>query len=217
MKFTPVDIKNWSRGEVFYYFSEMAPAGYSLTAELDVTKALDVCRERNIRFFPVYLWLVTKNLNAQMEFKLARKDNAIGYYDVLTPLYAHFHEESKTFSFMWSEYDDDFSVFYDRYITNQKTYGGNYGILARPETPPENAYTVSCVPWISFKSFSVHIYENKSYYFPSVEAGKFEKQKDGTVKMPLSITCHHAAADGYHIKMLLDCLQSDMDSFETYL
>ena len=37
LTFTPIDLHRWSRGEAFYYFSRMAPTGYSLTAELDIT------------------------------------------------------------------------------------------------------------------------------------------------------------------------------------
>ena len=37
LTFTPIDLHRWSRGEALYYFSRMAPTGYSLTAELDIT------------------------------------------------------------------------------------------------------------------------------------------------------------------------------------
>ena len=38
MNFTPIDFNNWKRREVFYYFSRMAPTGYSLTVDIDVKK-----------------------------------------------------------------------------------------------------------------------------------------------------------------------------------
>ena len=211
--FHKIDMKDWPRREVYYYFSQMAPTGYSLTVEVDVTHLFAVTKERGIRFFPAYLWLVTKNLNRQTEFKCAVKDGAIGYYDNLTPLYATWHEETHTFSLMWTEYTDSFSDFHQAYICNQETYGGNPGILARPELPPENAYTVSTVPWVDFKHFAVHSYENKSYYFPSVEAGRYHSE-NGRILMPLSLTCHHATTDGYHVAEFLKSLQYDMDHFE---
>ena len=37
MTFTPIDPASWSRIQTFYYFSQMAPTGYYLTVELDVT------------------------------------------------------------------------------------------------------------------------------------------------------------------------------------
>ena len=206
MKFTPIDLQTWPRGQIFYYFSKMAPTGYSLTVDLDITKMRTVLQAANLKFFPAYLWLVTKPLNLQQEFKIAEKDGQIGYYDTLTPLYATFHEDDKTFSLMWTEYDDDFMTFYKSYLKNKEQYGNNHGILTHPnQTPPPNAYTVSCIPWVSFNHFAVHTYENKPYFFPSVEAGKFY-EKDGRILMPLSITCHHAATDGYHVTITLSCI-----------
>ena len=41
---------------------------------------------------------MTKVLNEQQEFRIADQDGQIGYYDSLTPLYATFHEDDKTFS-----------------------------------------------------------------------------------------------------------------------
>ena len=213
-QFTPLDLQTWKRGQMFYYFSKMAPTGYSLTVKLDITKIKAALDEEKLKFFPAYLWLVTKTLNQQEEFRIAEKDGQIGYYDHLTPLYASFHEDDNPFSLMWTEYDDDFRLFYDAYIRNQERYGEGRGVLAQSDLlPPPNAYTVSCVPWISFQHFSVHSYENKPYFFPSVEAGKFMVEND-RLMMPLSITCHHAATDGYHVSRFLEQLQVEADEFQ---
>ncbi len=216
MKFIPIDLQQWNRGEVFYYFSKMAPTGYSLTVNMDITEMHRVLRKAGKKFFPAYLWLVTKVLNEQVEFKIAEKNGKLGYYNVLTPLYACLHEDEKTFSLMWTQYDDSFLDFYDAYIVDQKEHGRNHGILAKKQTSPPNAYTVSCVPWISFGHFAVHSYENKPYYFPSIETGKFF-EKDGRLCMPFSITCHHASTDGYHVSCFLEKLQGEFHSFEQYL
>ena len=118
---------------------------------------------------------------------------------------------------MWTEYTDSFMQFHQAYLDNQNHFGSVHGVLSQPQTPPpENAYTVSCVPWIDFTHFAVHGYENKPYYFPSVEAGKFREQ-DGHTLLPLSLTCHHATTDGYHVKCFLESLQADMDNFQQYL
>ena len=212
-QFTPLDLRTWKRGQMFYYFAKMAPTGYSLTVDVDITRMLAVCRGAGIKFFPAYLWLVTKSLNRQMEFRIAEKEGQIGYYDFLTPLYASFHEDDQTFSLMWTQFHEDFCVFYREYLANRERYGENHGVLCQNQTtPPGNAYTVSCVPWISFQHFSVHSYENKPYFFPSVEAGKFMMEND-RLMMPLSITCHHAATDGYHVSRFLEQLQAEADEF----
>ena len=42
-------------------------------------------------------------------------------------------------------------------------------------------------------------------------------EEGGRTRMPLSVTCHHAATDGYHVKCFLDALQADMNDFGKYL
>lgn len=221
LQFTPLDLRSWERGEIFYYFSKMAPTGYSLTAEVDVTELRRSLKAAGKKFYPAYLWLVTRLLNEQREFKIAVTEGEagpqLGFYNVLTPLYAVFHEDDKTFSLMWTAYDDSFSDFYKACQENQRRYGDNHGILAqKDQLPPPNAYTVSCVPWITFNHFAVHSYGDKPYYFPSLEAGRFF-ERDGRTWMPLSITCHHAATDGYHVSRFLTALQEEADAFEKYL
>ena len=215
--FTPLDLRIWARGQQFYYFSKMAPTGYSLTVDLDITRMKGALEQAGLKFFPAYVWLVTKTLNLQPEFRVAERDGQLGVYEYLTPLYAAFHEEDHTFSFMWTAWNDDFGAFYRAYLENQARYGNNRGVLAQPETPPPpNAYTVSCVPWIAFRHFAVHTYENKPYYFPSVEAGRFTEE-NGRLMLPLSVTCHHATTDGWHVSRFLERLQADMDGFGRFL
>lgn len=214
MIFTPIDMQSWPRGQMFWYFSKMAPTGYSLTVNMNVTKLKNFTESSGLKFFSAYLWLVTRNLNKQTEFKVAEQDGVLGFFDTLTPLYAAFHDDDKTISFMWTEYNDDFSVFYSQYIDNQQKFGENHGVLCQPITPPPpNSYTVSCLPWVSFNSFSVHSYENKPYYFPSVEAGKLFMEGQALM-MPLSVTCHHAVTDGYNVNLFLEGLQNDIDNFK---
>lgn len=91
--FTPIDLPSWSRSEIFYYFSKMAPTGYSLTADLEITQMRRILQAAGKKFFPAFLWLATKLLNQQPEFKIAEVNGQLGFYNVLTPLYATFHDE----------------------------------------------------------------------------------------------------------------------------
>ena len=143
-------------------------------------------------------------------------DGQLGYYDTLTPLYATLHPEIHTISLMWTEYYESFPEFHRRYVENQKKYADHHGVLSRPELPPENAYTVSCLPWVNFNHFAVHSYEKKDYFFPSIEAGRITAEGDRLV-MPLSLTCHHATTDGWHVHRFLERLQERMDKFEKYI
>lgn len=87
MKFTPIDLTTWPRGQMFYYFSKMAPTGYSITVTVDVTALKKTLDNNNLKLFPTYLWLITKNLNEQIEFKVAgkRRSNSHATFPNLPP------------------------------------------------------------------------------------------------------------------------------------
>lgn len=209
IEFTPYDTSSWSRFQTYWYFSQMAPTGYSLTVDIEISDFHRRLKQDGIPFYPAYLWLITRNLAADNAFTTAVKDGVPGFYNFLTPLYALFHEDDRTFSLCWTDWEPSFSSFYENYRKDRELYSGVHGILSKPGLPPENAYTVSCLPWVDFRSFSVHTYENKPYYFPSLESGKITADA-GREVMPLSITCHHAATDGWHIRTFLDSLEKDM-------
>ena len=52
--FTPLDLLTWQRGQIFYYFAKIAPTGYSLTADMDITEMLLAVKSAGIKFFPAY-------------------------------------------------------------------------------------------------------------------------------------------------------------------
>ena len=129
--FTAINTETWHRREVFWYFSQMAPTGYSLTVDVDITLLHSTLKKEGIPFYPAYLWLVTKAVNQQPEFKTAVKDGQLGYYSHLTPMYAVFHDDDKTFSLMWTEYSDDFKVFYQSYKADNEKYKNNPNSIAK--------------------------------------------------------------------------------------
>ena len=162
MEFTPLDMNSWPRAGVFCYFYRMAPTGYSITLHMDVTRLRRRVKEAGLKFFPVYLWLVTGCLNEQEAFKMAIREGQPGYYDTLTPLYASFHPEDHTFSLMWTRYDQDFSVFYRNYCENQRLFGDNRGILCQ-EFPCHDSRIIHTQPVKSaVHSCKVYIFKNAS-------------------------------------------------------
>lgn len=131
IQFTPINMETWKRREVFWYFFQMAPTGYSLTVNIDITNMYSVLKNAEIPFYPAYLWLVTKTLITQPEFTTAVKDGKVGFYTSLTPMYAVFHDDDKTFSLMWAEYREDFKEFYQLYKSDNEKYKDNHGILLK--------------------------------------------------------------------------------------
>lgn len=215
-EFHAIEMNAWPMAQSFYYYTQMAPTTYTANVMMDVTVMRTTLKEKGYKFFPAYLYLVTRAIAKQRELRMAVKDGVLGYWETLTPAYPQFHEDDKTTSLLWTEYDDCFYNFYDAYIEDTSTFGGDHGILTAKGAPHPNAYIISCIPWFTFNSFSLHNHGIKDYYVPSFEAGGFV-ERDGRIHMPLSVTVHHATTDGYHLKVFFEELQGAMNEPEEWL
>lgn len=205
--FHTIDTSTWPMAQQFYYYTQMAPTTYTVNVTIDVTVLRGTLKKAGYKFFPAYLYAVTKAVSKQRELKMAIKDGVLGYWENLTPIYPQFHEDDGTTSLLFSEYKESFKEFYNGYIEDTKRYGNDHGILTSKGIPLPNSYVISCIPWFTFDSFSLHNHGLKDYFVPSFEAGAFI-ENNGRVLMPLSITVHHATTDGHHLKLFFDELNS---------
>ena len=215
--FSLIDVEKWNRREIFFYFSRIAPTTYSVTSNLDITNTIKALKEHNLKFFPSFFWLSTTIINQHPEFLVAMKDGNIGYYSSLTPFYPAFHSSDKSISMLWTEYSPSFFEFHNAYLEDKKLYGENKGFLGiEGSIPPENAYTISVLPWLSFSSFSLTSSSHNPYFFPSIEGGKFIREDDRVI-FPLSFTSHHATTDGYHVAEFYREFREKSDNFSLFL
>jgi chloramphenicol O-acetyltransferase type A len=214
--FQPIDMQTWPMAQTFHYYTQMAPTTYTINVPIDVTILRKTLKQKGYKFFPAYLFLATRAIEKVKELRVAVKDGVLGWWESLTPLYPQFHEDDKTTSLLWTEYDDCFGSFYDSYIADTQAHGNSHGILSSKGMPPANGYVISCIPWFTFNSFSLHNHGIKDYYVPSLEAGGFV-ETDGKIIMPLSITVHHATTDGWHLKVFLEELQKTMNEPDGWL
>lgn len=215
--FHAMNLERWTRRQTYTYFTEtVSTLIYSVTVPLDVTKLRKTLKDRGMKFFPVYLYLTARAMGEQKEFRMAMQDGVLGYWDFQTPFYPVLHDDDKTITFLWTEYEDDFKRFYENYTSDIAAYGNQHGILSAKGAPPSNNYIIACSPWFSFTGLSMQLQNAQNYYAPIFEAGGFS-ETGRSIRMPVSITVNHAVIDGYHIKVFLEHLQAMMDHPEEWM
>lgn len=214
--FTPIDLQTWPLTQMFTYYTQMAPTTYTVNVSMDVTTLRNTLKNRGMKFFPAYLYLITSAIQKQPELRIAKRDGVLGIWDRLTPAYPQFHEDDHTTSLLWTEYSPAFMDFYHDYLEDTRQYGASHGILSAKGLPPASTYIISCIPWFTFNSFSLHNHGIQDYFFPSFEAGGFQ-DANGRILMPLSVTVHHATMDGYGLKVFFERLQHSMNHPEEWL
>ncbi|WP_446897022.1 CatA-like O-acetyltransferase [Clostridium sp. LBM24168] len=206
MHFKKIDMSSWPRIEHFKYYINNIKCKYNMNVNIEITDLLSEIRKRNLRFYPTFIYIVSKAINQNMEFRMSYNgDDELGYWDYLNPVYTIFHEDDKTFSDIWTEFSDDFSKFYTNAVTDMETYKNVKGIKAKPDQP-ENFYPISAVPWVSFTGYSSISLDESKMLFPVITFGKYFKQNK-RMMIPFSMLINHAVADGYHTCKLINDIQ----------
>ena len=206
LSFNKIDLQNWNRKNTFNHFFTDVPCTYSMCVDIDVTDLLKMVKRDNLKFFPTFLYGMSKILNSHKEFKMSiDSENNIGYYDIINPCYAFFHEKSELFSNIWTEYNEDFDVFYDNYSSDVATYGNENYLDGKPNCG-NNIFNVSCIPWTSFNSFNLNLQNSYDYLPPIFTIGKY-RFESGRALLPFAIQVHHAVCDGFHTARFVNELQ----------
>ncbi|MDD4817241.1 MAG: CatA-like O-acetyltransferase [Victivallaceae bacterium] len=199
-----IDMDTWARRTHYDVYSKRAKCSSHLTCTLDVTALYFNCKKSNIRFYPAMIVLVSELINKMPEFRMTfDAEHRLGYWNFLSPSYTIFHEDDNTFSGINTVWVDSREDFYHALIADMLKYRNEKGISVGPELC--NIFHISCLPWLNFDSFELHL-SNDFYLAPVITWGKYSKEKE-KIRMPVSITINHAAADGYHISQFLIQLQ----------
>lgn len=216
MKFNIIDIENWTRKEYFEHYMNSVRCTYSMTTNIDITDLLYESKQKNLKLYPILLYIITTIVNRHTEFRTCHDGKGnLGYWESMSPSYTIFHKENETFSNIWTEYNESFISFHRAYLYDCKTYGEVLKFSSKP-MEPANTFPVSSIPWVSFTEFNLNIYNDGSYLIPIFTIGKFFEQNNKTL-LPISIQAHHAVCDGFHISRFINEMQELAFNFNTWI
>ncbi|EJB8472798.1 MULTISPECIES: type A chloramphenicol O-acetyltransferase [Citrobacter] len=209
-EYTPVDLSRWARKEHFEVFQTFAQSTINQTVLLDITALLKHIKEVGWKFYPTIIFLLSKVVNRHTEFRMAIKDNELVIWNEVHPSYTIFHNETETFSSLWSHYDGNIHHFQHVYAEDMARYGNNLSYWPKGESL-ENIFFVSAIPWVSFTSFNINVANMQNFFSPMFTIGKYYNQ-DGKVMLPLAVQVHHSVCDGFHVARLINELQEISDN-----
>ena len=204
MNYTTIDLSEWNRGELFQFYIDKMRIVMSLTVDIDVANLKAFSEKNKIAFYPLMLWVISKVINAHDEFKYSwDQDGNLIRWDYVSPSYTDFHSEDESFTKMVSEYSDDLFEFCSRVTADRERYKNARAVL---ENQPLNFFDVSCLPWVRYRHFDVHVFDEGKFLAPVVTWGKYEQVHD-KLMMPLTMNIHHAVVDGFHLSRFFNEVQ----------
>ncbi|MBF4177989.1 type A chloramphenicol O-acetyltransferase [Lelliottia nimipressuralis] len=210
--YTSVDLSRWARREHFEIFQTFAQSTFNQTVQLDITALLKHIKEAGWKFYPTMISLISKIVNRHPEFRMAMKDNELVVWDEVHPNYTIFHNETETFSSLWSHYDGNIHHFQKVYSEDMARYSNNTAYWPKEESR-ENIFFISGIPWVTFTSFNVNVANMKNFFAPMFTLGKYFEQ-EGKVLLPFAVQVHHSVCDGFHVARLVNELQELCDDLQ---
>ena len=111
-------------------------------------------------------------------------------------LFPDFHKDDEQFVKLVTEYSDDLFEFHSRFLADRELYK-DFRTFDLTEHAA-NTFDVSCLPWVRYKNFDIHVFDEGKYIAPVVTWGKYETEKGKNILL-LSMNIHHVVADGWHL------------------
>lgn len=201
---TPINVASWPRRSQYQFFRTYRNPHFSVTADVDVTRLMNEMKPNGTPVFNACLFAITGAANDIPEFK-TRFDSIQVYQvdhvgaSVTVPI------EDRKFAFCdipWSPDWESFNESCKHEIA-----------LAREQTALKNKVAgqggwiyMTCLPWVNLTAMT-HPVSGPDDCIPRIAWGKIVSQ-NGRWKMPVAVQVHHALADGLHVGMYFEALQT---------
>ncbi|HFK1748224.1 type A chloramphenicol O-acetyltransferase [Bacillus cereus] len=205
MKFHVIDREDWSREQYFEHYLKLK-CTFSMTVNVDITMLLEEVYQKGIKFYPVFIYLISRVVNNHKKFRTCFNDEGVlGYWEEMIPSYTIFHKDDKSFSSIWTDYSSDFRTFYKNYEDDMRCYASVHGLFTKENIPP-NVFPISSIPWNSFTGFNLNINNDENFLLPIITCGKYFNEGN-KVMLPVSLQVHHSVCDGYDASQFIEDLQ----------
>ena len=213
MNYKIIDRETYYRKGVFRHFSEDCKCSVSMTARVDVTTLAESSKKAGSKFYLNFLYILSKVMNSRDDYRMGYlwQTGELICYDVIHPTQYVFHEDTETCTPVYTEYSENYDVFYAGALRDVERARETREYGLDPANHP-NWFDASYIPWLSYDSLNVELPDGHLYFAPIVNWGKY-REENGRLLMPVSVRLNHAVADGYLIANVFRLLQREIGVF----
>lgn len=200
-----IDLEHWNRKEHFAFFSGFDDPFFGVTTSVDFTEVYRKSRELGASFFLSSVHYLLRCVNETEAFRLRIENGQAVSYDTvhLSPTIGR---DDGTFGFGFFAYDADFAVFVRNAEEEIERVRTGSGLSLSENTQRIDVVRYSSLPWFAFSEMKHAVSFGRGDSVPRISTGKLTKE-GGKLMLPISITVHHALADGRDVAMLIEKLE----------
>jgi chloramphenicol O-acetyltransferase type A len=194
----------------FEYFRTMNHPHFNICANIDITSFVGQVKFSEYSFTVSMVYVLSRIANELSPFRRRLREETIVEHEVVHPSFTIQPEHSSVFSFCKVPFQPDFEAFCSdatRMIEMRKKEPSFEDDLDK-----DTYIFLSAIPWISFTSVQHAMNYHPHDSAPRITWGKYFKEGSG-IKMPLSVSVHHALADGRHVGAYFEQVEQLMQDF----
>ena len=213
MNYRIIDMETYYRKGVFRHFSEDCKCSVSMTARIDVTELVHFSKRTQTKFYLNFLYVLSKVMNSRDDYRMGYlwQTQTLICYDVIHPTQYVFHEDTETCTPVYSEYTENYDVFYTNALRDLENAKETREYMLDMANHP-NWFDASCIPWLSYDSMNIELPDGYLFFAPIINWGKY-RDENGKLMMPVSVRLNHAVADGYLVASVFRLLQKEIEAF----
>ncbi len=200
-----IDRTAWERREAYEHFSRVRWPFYSLTFDVDVTGACAYARARNVSFYGVMIWLVTRAVNRTPALLQTVVDGEVWQLDGRDPSFADLHEGAEQFHIVTLPLKGTAEEF----AREAKRVSAAQTCFLDMSKEGGHLLFISCMPWVRLTALTNERDPDPDDCVPRVAWGRWE-ERDGRKVLGLSIEVNHRTVDGIHIGQFARALEEEI-------
>lgn len=201
-----IELRTWPRASQFEFFRKLANPHFTISADVDATRLMDVEKPAGISVFNGALHAIMCAANAVPELRTRFSGKIVREYanvgaSVTVPV------DGQNFAFCDIPFSPQWSVFNKECVEIIDVARRQTQLIDRIAGEEAWIY-LTCLPWIHFTAMT-HPVDGPEDCIPRIAWGRIEREGD-CWKMPVAVQVHHALVDGRHIGHFFEHLEMEM-------
>ena len=194
--------KDWSRREVFDFFSPMSQPFFSVTFKQDVTRLRQFAGEHKLSFYYSLVYLCTQALNQVEAFRYALRNGDLVLFDQRIPSFTDLKPGAETFHIVTLPCEGSVRDF----CAAAKAKSAAQTSFLDQEDSLDLIY-FSCLPWVELTALTNERDFDPDDAVPRIAWGKYAREGERTV-LHISMELNHRLVDGLHVGRFHEALDA---------
>ena len=197
----PIPWADWSRRDVFEFFSGMSDPFYSVTFTVDVTNLCRFTKETGLSFYYALVYLCTQAVNRVEAFQYVLNDGALFRLNGRSPSFTDLKKSAEQFHIVTMPCAGGIADF----CRAARETSAAQTAFIRAEAESDALIYFSCLPWLELTALTNERNFDKDDAIPRIAWGRYT-ETGGRKKLNMSVEVNHRFIDGLHIGRFSEAL-----------